>query len=67
MVENPVLRDVVMKVWGEDGIICTDGGALTALVKDNKAYETMPEAVAATVHAGISQYLDIYKPASGSL
>jgi beta-glucosidase len=63
MVENPVLRDVVMKVWGEDGIICTDGGALTALVKDHKAYKTMPEAVAATVHAGINQYLDDYKPA----
>jgi beta-glucosidase len=63
MIENPVLRDVVMKVWGEDGIICTDGGALTALVKDHKAYKTMPEAVAATVHAGINQYLDDYKPA----
>ena len=63
MIENPVLRDVVMKVWGEDGIICTDGGALTALVKDHKAYKTMPEAVAATVHAGINQYLDEYKPA----
>jgi beta-glucosidase len=63
MIENPVLRDVVMKVWGEDGIICTDGGALTALVKDHKAYKTMPEAVAATIHAGINQYLDDYKPA----
>ncbi|MGA7157983.1 MAG: glycoside hydrolase family 3 C-terminal domain-containing protein [Acidobacteriaceae bacterium] len=63
MIENPVLRNVVMKVWGEDGIICTDGGALTALVKDHHAFKTMPEAVAATVHAGINQYLDDYKPA----
>ncbi len=63
MIENPVLRNVVMKDWGEDGIICTDGGALNALVKDHKAYKTMPEAVAATVHAGINQYLDLYKPA----
>jgi len=62
MIENPVLRNVVMKVWGEDGIICTDGGALAALVKDHKAYKTVPEAVAATVHAGINQYLDTYKP-----
>jgi beta-glucosidase len=62
MIENPVLRNVVMKVWGEDGIICTDGGALAALVKDHKAYKTLPEAVAATVHAGINQYLDDYKP-----
>jgi beta-glucosidase len=63
MIENPVLRNVVMKVWGEDGIICTDGGALAALVKDHKAYKSLPEAVAATVHAGINQYLDTYKPA----
>ena len=63
MIENPVLRDVVMKDWGEDGIICTDGGALAALVKDHKAYKTLAEAVAATVHAGINQYLDDYKPA----
>jgi beta-glucosidase-like glycosyl hydrolase len=61
MIENPVLRDVVMKVWGEDGIICTDGGALAALVKDHHAYNTLPEALAATVHAGINQYLDDYK------
>lgn len=63
MIENPVLRNVVMKDWGEDGIICTDGGALKLLVTDHKAYKTMPEAVAATVHAGINQYLDDYKPA----
>jgi beta-glucosidase len=63
MIENPVLRDVVMKVWGEDGIVCTDGGALKLLVTDHKAYKTLPEAVAATVHAGINQYLDDYKPA----
>jgi beta-glucosidase len=63
MIENLVLRNVVMKDWGEDGIICTDGGALAALVKDHKAYKTLPEAVAATVHAGINQYLDDYKAA----
>ena len=63
MIENPVLRNVVMKDWGEDGIVCTDGGALLALVKNHKAYKTLPEAVAATVHAGINQYLDDYKPA----
>jgi beta-glucosidase len=61
MMVNPVLRDVTMKVWGEDGIICTDGGALTALIKDHKAYKTMAEGVAASVHAGINQYLDDYK------
>jgi beta-glucosidase len=61
MMVNPVLRDTVMKVWGEDGIICTDGGALTALIKDHHAYKTLAEGVAASVHAGINQYLDDYK------
>ena len=32
MTENPVLRNVVMKDWGFNGIICTDAGALTTVV-----------------------------------
>jgi beta-glucosidase len=61
MMINPVLRDVVMKDWGFDGIICTDGGALTALIKDHKAYKTTAEGAAAAIHAGINQFLDNYK------
>ena len=61
MILNPVNRDVVMKEWGFDGILCTDGGALTNLVKDYKVFKTLPEAAAATIHAGINQYLDDYK------
>jgi beta-glucosidase len=52
-----------MKDWGLDGIVCTDGGALGNLVKDHKAYKALPEALAATIHAGINQFLDTYKPA----
>jgi beta-glucosidase len=61
MTENPVLRDVVMKVWGFDGIICTDAGALTNMVKEHKVFKTMPEAAAAAIHAGINQFLDAYR------
>ena len=61
MMVNPVLRDVVMKDWGFDGIICTDGGALAALIKDHKAYKTTAEGAAAAIHAGINQFLDNYK------
>jgi beta-glucosidase len=61
MTENPVLRDVVMKDWGFDGIICTDAGALTNMVKAHHVFETMPEAAAAAIHAGINQFLDNYK------
>jgi beta-glucosidase len=55
---NPVLRDVVMKDWGFDGIICTDAGALGNMVRTHHAYATMPEAAAAAIHAGINQFLE---------
>ncbi len=61
MTENPVLRDVVMKDWGFDGIICTDAGALTNMVKASHVFNSLPEATAAAVHAGINQFLDNYK------
>src|ERR1035438_7905192 len=55
---NPVLRDVVMKQWGFDGIICTDAGALGNMVRAHHTYATMPEAAAAAIHAGINQFLE---------
>jgi beta-glucosidase len=68
MTESPVLRDVVMKDWGFDGIICTDAGALTNMVKAHKVFKTMPEAAAAAIHAGINQFLDDYrKPVQDAL
>ncbi len=60
---NPVLKAVVMKQWGFDGILCTDGGALTNLVKKHHAFADMPHAAAASIHAGINQFLDDYKQA----
>ena len=61
MTENLVLRNVVMKNWGFDGIICTDAGALTNMVKAHHIFQTMPEAAAAAIRAGINQFLDDYK------
>jgi beta-glucosidase len=61
MTENPVLRDVVMKDWGFNGILCTDAGALTNMVKASHTFNSLPEATAAAVHAGINQFLDNYK------
>src|SRR5689334_11485039 len=29
---NPILKDITVKQWGNDGIICTDGGAMKNLV-----------------------------------
>jgi beta-glucosidase len=61
MTANPVLRDVVMKDWGFDGILCTDAGALTNMVNLHHTYKTLPEATAAAIHAGINQFLDNYR------
>ena len=61
MMLNPILLDVTQKQWGEDGIICTDGGALTNLVKEYHRFPDMTQAAAAAVHAGINQFLDTYK------
>ncbi len=58
---NAVLRNVVMKEWGFDGVLCTDGGALTNLVKEHHAFSDLPHAAAASIHAGINQFLDDYK------
>ena len=58
---NPVLRNVVMKDWGFNGIICTDGGALGNLVKLHHAFPNLADAAAASIKAGINQFLDDYK------
>jgi beta-glucosidase len=60
MTVNPVLKSMVMKEWGFDGIICTDAGALTNMVKEHHYYHKMDEAAAGAIHAGISQFLDWY-------
>jgi beta-glucosidase len=62
MTVHPVLKNVTVKEWGNDGIICTDGGALALLFNAHKYYKTMPEAAAACIKAGIGQFLDNYKP-----
>ena len=60
---HPMLRDIVMKEWGLDGILCTDGGGLRLLVTDHKAFPDLPAAAAACVKAGINHFLDRHKEA----
>jgi beta-glucosidase len=38
MMIHPVLKEVMIKEWGNDGLICTDGGALGLLVTDHKSF-----------------------------
>ncbi|MBB3188774.1 beta-glucosidase [Microbacter margulisiae] len=63
MCVNPVLNHVVRKEWGNHGIICTDGGALKLLITAHHAYPTLAQGAAATIKAGVGQFLDNYKPA----
>lgn len=63
MAASPILKDMVMKQWGFDGIICTDAGALTNMVTAHRYYRDMDHAAAGAIHAGINQFLDKYKDA----
>lgn len=58
---NPMLRNITINEWGQDGIICTDGGAYKLLVTAHHSFATPEEAAAACVKAGINQFLDNYK------
>ena len=55
---HPVLREITVEEWGQDGIICTDGGGFRLLVSAHEAYPDLEVAAAATIRAGITQYLD---------
>jgi beta-glucosidase len=59
-VMHPILDDIVQQQWGQDGIICTDGGAYRLLVTAHKQFQSYELAAAATLDAGISQFLDKY-------
>jgi beta-glucosidase len=58
---HPMLRDITQKEWGQNGIICTDGSAFKLLLSDHKYYPDQYLGAAATVKAGINQFLDDYK------
>ena len=61
MMINPVLRSVMIKEWGNDGLICTDGGALGLLISAHKSFPDKEQGAAAAVKAGINHFLDTYK------
>ena len=59
---HPVLKNVTVEEWGQDGIICTDGGAFKRLIDSHHYYPNLEEAAAASIKAGITMFLDQYKP-----
>jgi beta-glucosidase len=61
MMVNPILKSVMIDEWHNDGLICTDGGALGLLITAQKAYPDKEHGSAAAVKAGINHFLDRYK------
>ncbi|MBQ9677307.1 MAG: glycoside hydrolase family 3 C-terminal domain-containing protein [Prevotella sp.] len=60
---NPVLDQIARQEWGNNGIICTDGGGLRLLVNAHKAFPTMAEGAAAVIKAKTGMFLDRYQEA----
>ncbi|HEU4933248.1 MAG TPA: glycoside hydrolase family 3 C-terminal domain-containing protein [Pyrinomonadaceae bacterium] len=61
MTINPVMQKITREQWGQDGIICTDAGAMKNLVTAHKYYPDFETAAAESVKAGIGQFLDDYR------
>jgi beta-glucosidase len=59
---HPVLKEVTVKEWGQNGIICTDGGGFKRLVDSHKYYDNYEDAAAACIRSGITMFLDQYLP-----
>lgn len=55
---HPVLKEVTVDEWGQDGIICTDGGGLALLVNQHHYFLDIKTAVAACIKSGINMILD---------
>lgn len=61
MAMHPCLNEITRDEWGQNGIICTDGGALGLLIDSHKRFPTRAEGAAAIVKAGTGMFLDKYK------
>ena len=62
MAVHPCLNEVARKEWGNNGIICTDGGAFSLLYTAHHYYPDLTTTAAAVVKAGTSQFLDRFQP-----
>jgi len=58
MTVHPMLQELTVEQWGQDGIITTDGGALRLLISDHAYYPDLAAGAAAAIKAGINQFLD---------
>lgn len=58
---HPILKDITVKEWGQNGIIATDGGAYRNLVNTHHYYDNLLDAAVACVRTGTTMFLDNYK------
>ena len=58
---HPVLKDVAIGEWGQNGIIATDGGAYRQLVTHHRYYPDLMAAARGCLEAGTTMFLDDYK------
>jgi beta-glucosidase len=61
MMIHPILKSIMIDEWHNDGLICTDGGALGLLITAHKTFPNKEQGSAAAVKAGINHFLDRYK------
>lgn len=65
---HPMLREMTVAEWGLDGIICTDFRGMSNLVFKHQTHPDLEHAAAASLRAGITQFLDDYAaPVRGAL
>lgn len=60
---SPVLKNIVQKEWGFNGMIITDGGAFRLLKTGHKYFDNMEDAAQACIKAGTTRFLDDYRTA----
>jgi beta-glucosidase len=61
MMIHPILKSIMINEWHNDGLICTDGGALGLLTSAHHTFPNKEQGSAAAVKAGINSFLDRYK------
>ena len=59
-INGPILQGMAENDWGQDGIICTDGGAYRLLMTAHKVTDSPNQAAAMCIKAGITRFLDNY-------
>lgn len=58
---HPVLKEVAVSEWGQNGIIATDGGAFSQLVTSHRYFPDLKSAAMACIRAGTTMFLDNYR------